>query len=118
STDMELEELSTDMEEDTEMMDEVDNDDGFVDEVELLDETERAALKKEIRPVKLVLVKVRKLAYKTIHSTTIILPAWHAILKDLSEPQTLMPCDVATRWNSMFDMLDYILEHHEAVDTI
>ncbi|KAG1791478.1 hypothetical protein EV424DRAFT_1265938, partial [Suillus variegatus] len=91
---------------------------GFVDEVKLLDKKEQAALNKEIRPVKLALVKVPKLAYKTIHSTTIILPAWHAILKDLSEPQTLMPRDVATWWNSTFDMLDYALEHREAVDTV
>ncbi|KAG2136523.1 ribonuclease H-like domain-containing protein, partial [Suillus bovinus] len=61
---------------------------------------------------------VCKLTYKTIHLTTIILPTWHGILKDLLEPQTLMPCDVATRWNLMFDMLDYALEHCEAIDTI
>ena len=29
-----------------------------------------------------------------------------------------MPRDVATRWNSTFDMLDYTLEHREAVDTV
>ncbi|KAG2114233.1 uncharacterized protein F5147DRAFT_570680 [Suillus discolor] len=100
------------------MTDKVDNDDGFVDEVELLDKKEWATLNKEIRPVKLALVKVRKLTYKIIHLTTIILHAWYAILKDLSEPQTLMPHDVATRWNSMFDMLNYALEHHEAIDTV
>lgn len=58
STDIELEELSADMEEDTGTTYEVDNDDGFVDEVELLDKKEQAALNKEIRPVKLALVKV------------------------------------------------------------
>ena len=30
----------------------------------------------------------------------------------------LMPCNVATRWNSTFDMLDYALEHRKAVDTV
>ncbi|KAG2056066.1 hypothetical protein BDR06DRAFT_1006524 [Suillus hirtellus] len=79
---MELEGLSTDMEEDTGMMDEVDNDDSFVDKNKLLDKKEWAALNKEIRPVKLALVKVCKLTYKTIYLTTIILSAWHAILKD------------------------------------
>jgi hypothetical protein len=29
-----------------------------------------------------------------------------------------MPRDVATRWNSTFDMLDYALEHRKAVDTV
>jgi hypothetical protein len=69
SIDTELEELSAEMEEDAGVTDEIDNDDGFVDEVELLDEKERVALNKDIRPVKLALVKVsacnkRKLAVK------------------------------------------------------
>lgn len=67
STDMELEELSAEVEEEPGMMDEVDNDDGFVDEVELLDEGERVALNKEIQPVKLALVKVRMQQQKTHH---------------------------------------------------
>jgi hypothetical protein len=29
-----------------------------------------------------------------------------------------MPRDVATRWNSTFDMLNYALEHREAVDAV
>jgi hypothetical protein len=29
-----------------------------------------------------------------------------------------MPRDVATRWNSTFDMLDYALAHREAVDQV
>ena len=29
-----------------------------------------------------------------------------------------MPCDVATRWNLTFDMLEYALKHREAVDTV
>ena len=132
--DSELEELSAEMDEEAGVTDEVDNDDGLVDEVELLDEKEQVALNKEIRPVKLALVKVsaqqkkthrsqlmpqvHKLAYKIIHSTTIVLPVWYGILKDLSKPQTLMPRDVSTRWNSTFDMLDYALEHQEAVDAV
>jgi hypothetical protein len=37
---------------------EVDNDEGWVDEVELLSEDERDALERDIQPVKLALVKV------------------------------------------------------------
>ncbi|KAG2345884.1 hypothetical protein BDR05DRAFT_848196, partial [Suillus weaverae] len=76
------------------------------------------ALDKDIRPVKLALGKLRKLAYKIIHSTTIMLPAWYSILQDLAQPQMLMPRDVATRWNSTFNMLDYALGHREAVDAV
>ncbi|KAG2144435.1 uncharacterized protein EDB93DRAFT_1087674, partial [Suillus bovinus] len=61
---------------------------------------------------------LRKLAYKVIHSTTIVLPAWRKILEDLQAPVTLMPRDVSTRWNSTFDMLEYAIEHWEAIDTV
>jgi len=30
----------------------------------------------------------------------------------------MMPCDVRTRWNSTFDMLDFAVEHRNALDTI
>lgn len=65
-----------------------------------------------------VTIQLRKLAYKIIHSTTIVLPAWRRILQDLKMPVTLMPRDVTTRWNSTFDMLHYALEHRKAVDTV
>jgi hypothetical protein len=31
---------------------------------------------------------------------------------------TLMPRDVATRWNSTYDMLKYALEHRKALDVV
>ncbi|KIK77092.1 hypothetical protein PAXRUDRAFT_167828, partial [Paxillus rubicundulus Ve08.2h10] len=96
----------------------MDNDGGWVDEVELLTAEEKLELQENIMPLKLALVKVRKLAYKIIHSSTIVLPAWKNILKDLKMSATLMPRNVATCWNSTFDMLDYALSHRNAVDAI
>jgi len=29
-----------------------------------------------------------------------------------------MPQDVATRWNSTFDMLKYVLDHRDAIDVV
>ncbi|KIK76817.1 hypothetical protein PAXRUDRAFT_168693, partial [Paxillus rubicundulus Ve08.2h10] len=48
-----------------------------------------------------------KLALKIIHSSTIILPVWKDILKELKKRDSCMPQDVATRWNSTFNMLEY-----------
>lgn len=39
-------------------------------------------------------------------------------MKDLQRPITLMPRDVATRWNSTFDLLRYGMDHKEAIDVI
>ncbi|KAG1831814.1 hypothetical protein EV424DRAFT_1268979, partial [Suillus variegatus] len=91
---------------------------GWVDDVELLPADEHNKLQKNIQPVKLVLLKLRKLGYKLIHSTTILLPAWHEILGDLRMTKTNMLRDVSTRWNSTFDMLEYSLGHRKAVDTV
>ncbi|KAF8165730.1 hypothetical protein B0H34DRAFT_643420, partial [Crassisporium funariophilum] len=75
---------------------EKDNLEGWVNEVALL----------SVRPVRLVLVKIQKLAFKTVHSSTILLPEWRRVLTD-----RLSPRDVSTRWNSTFDMLHVALRY-------
>lgn len=49
---------------------------------------------------------------------TKLLPAWHNILREQGRPVTNIPRDVATRWNSTFDMLAYVLKHRRAVDAM
>jgi hypothetical protein len=61
-------------------------------------------------------MQLRKLAFKIIHSTTKHLPAWYIILKTCKLNQHIMPHDVATQWNSTFDMLDFALEYCKAID--
>jgi len=96
---------------------------GADDLVDDLDKKGRERLLAELRPIQLLLVEVRalpvmimkyshllqlrKLAFMVIHSTTIILPVWHAILEQLDLPDRIMPHDVSTRWNSTFDMLNF-----------
>lgn len=53
-----------------------------------------------------------------IHSTTLILLVWHEILKDLRMKVTCMPRDVVTRWNSLFNLLEYALKHWKAIDLV
>ncbi|KIJ18219.1 hypothetical protein PAXINDRAFT_61093, partial [Paxillus involutus ATCC 200175] len=59
-----------------------------------------------------------KLALKIIHSSTIILPVWKDILKELKMRVRLMPQDIAIQWNLMFDMLEYALKYLKAVDMV
>jgi len=52
------------------------------------------------------------------NSSTIILPQWYAKLEELGLKLHIMPCDVLTRWNSTFNMLDFALTYHMAIDEI
>ncbi|RPD68496.1 hypothetical protein L226DRAFT_601246, partial [Lentinus tigrinus ALCF2SS1-7] len=54
----------------------------WVDEVRTLSEEERVEFERQIVPVKLVLAKVRKLAYKIVNSPTILLPAWRELCRE------------------------------------
>ena len=68
-----------------------------------------------LHPVSFSHMQLHKLAYKIVNSSTILLPAWKSMLQDLGLHKWLMPCDVATRWNSTFDMLDFAIEYHAGV---
>ncbi|KAG2112248.1 uncharacterized protein F5147DRAFT_528837, partial [Suillus discolor] len=91
---------------------------GWVNKETLLNHNERLELAANIRPIRLLLVKLQKLATKIVHSTTILLPVWKGILEDLKLAQQIMPRDVSTRWNSTFDMLNFALEYRNAIDVI
>jgi hypothetical protein len=120
-----------------------DDSDGWVDEKALLSDEEQERLNKSVKPVRLMLVKVslptsflgglvnhkwqpeplphyqlRKLAYALKNSTTILLPKWFSVLEDLKLAKRMMPCDVSTRWNSTFDMLDFTLQYQTALQAI
>ncbi|KAF8548524.1 hypothetical protein OG21DRAFT_1379827, partial [Imleria badia] len=98
--------------------DDADNTEGWVDEMDELTEAEQLEVERSTCPVKLALLKLHKLGYKIIHSTTIILPAWRDILRKLCMSITYLPRDVATRWHLTFDMLEYALKHRMAVDKV
>jgi hypothetical protein len=83
-----------------------------------MDDDEQDSLHADLRPIRLLLLKLRKLAFKIIHSTTIILPVWCQILKQLNLDNRIMPRDVTTRWNSTFDMLNFALKYRAAIDKL
>jgi hypothetical protein len=62
--------------------------------------------------------QLRKVAFAIKNSTTILLPHWFEILRDLETAENMIPRDVTTRWNSTFDMLDFAIEHITAINTI
>jgi len=45
----------------------------------------------------------------------ILLPAWKDLLGKLNMTTQNIPYDMATRWNSTFDMLDFALEYQKAI---
>ncbi|KIM53564.1 hypothetical protein SCLCIDRAFT_51511, partial [Scleroderma citrinum Foug A] len=59
-----------------------------------------------------------KLAFKLVHSTMFLLPAWYTILKELDLPPKLILRDISTQWNSSCDLMGFAVEYHEAIDRI
>ncbi|KII83110.1 hypothetical protein PLICRDRAFT_119827, partial [Plicaturopsis crispa FD-325 SS-3] len=62
--------------------------------------------------------QLRKTSYTIIHLTTLILPAWTRTLERLGLALRIMPRDVATRWNSTYNMLVFALAYCQAIDDI
>ncbi|KAF6744789.1 hypothetical protein DFP72DRAFT_825141 [Ephemerocybe angulata] len=88
---------------------------GWVDERLMLSSAAREKLDADIHPVRMAIVKLRKFAYAVLHSSTLLLPLWFEILESLGLSPRTMPRDVATRWNSTYDMLSFALEYRQAI---
>ncbi|KAF8256556.1 hypothetical protein EI94DRAFT_1447676, partial [Lactarius quietus] len=87
------------------------NIDGWVDEVGEMSDMEQEELAKDIQPIRWMLIKLRKTAYTIKNSTSIV-------LDNLSLRSRMMPRDVAMRWNSTYNMLEFSLRYCEALDAI
>ncbi|KAF8153395.1 hypothetical protein B0H34DRAFT_629342, partial [Crassisporium funariophilum] len=92
--------------------------DGLVDERGGMSEEELASLEESVKPIRLVLTKLRGVSFAIKNSSTIALPQWYKVLESLSLKPRMMPRDVSTRWNSTFDMLEFALEYRAALNTM
>ncbi|TFK68646.1 hypothetical protein BDN72DRAFT_741535, partial [Pluteus cervinus] len=95
-----------------------DNVDGWVDEVDELEPNEAMDLNLNKKPVTKILCKMRTLSYKTVNSTTKLLPLWYAALEKHGLEKVLLPRDVPTRWNSTCGLLEVACDNKAAVDEI
>ncbi|KAF8581981.1 hypothetical protein K439DRAFT_1303818, partial [Ramaria rubella] len=59
--------------------------------------------------------QLRKITFKIVKSPTKLLPAWHGVLRELKLAMHMMPRDVSTRWNLMYDMLVFAPEYQKAL---
>ncbi|KAJ3965321.1 hypothetical protein EV361DRAFT_777630, partial [Lentinula raphanica] len=59
--------------------------------------------------------QARKVLFKIIHSSTDLLPKWREHVQDTAFKGRMLPRDVATRWNSTYDMLAAFLEMKDPV---
>jgi len=63
-------------------------------------------------------LQVQQLSFAIIHSTTIALPAWRSICVQHGFKPCLIPRDVVTRWNSTYDMMQFVLKYRQPIDGI
>ncbi|KAJ3753646.1 hypothetical protein EV360DRAFT_53128 [Lentinula raphanica] len=56
-----------------------------------------------------------KISFKIIHSMTILLPKWREHIAGTEFKGQVLPRNVATRWNSTFDMLAAFLQMKEPI---
>ncbi|KAF8144688.1 hypothetical protein K438DRAFT_1631433, partial [Mycena galopus ATCC 62051] len=82
-----------------------------------MDEEARAKLLQETDSVKQVITKICKLAFAIIHSTTLGLPAWRKACADHGMRARLIPRDVRTRWNSLYDMLSVAVTYKDVINS-
>ncbi|KAF8183281.1 hypothetical protein K438DRAFT_1452140, partial [Mycena galopus ATCC 62051] len=61
---------------------------------------------------------IHKLTFAIIHSTMIALPAWRKACEVHGHRVRLIPRDVRTRWNSLYDMLVIAVEYKEVINDI
>ncbi|KAF9053411.1 hypothetical protein BJ165DRAFT_1338755 [Panaeolus papilionaceus] len=90
--------------------------DGWEQELDALTWAEREAAEESLLPVRRILAKIRKVSFKTINSTTLLLPAWKECLEELNLAVKVIPRDVRTRWNSTYDMLLFVFKYQKAYE--
>ncbi|KIK05203.1 hypothetical protein K443DRAFT_44667, partial [Laccaria amethystina LaAM-08-1] len=95
-----------------------DTTDRWIDECLELSDVEHEELDDSVLPVWLLLVKLRKLSYAIINSTTLLLPKWFSTLNNLRMDECTMPRDVSTQWNSTYDMLKFTINYRKAIDRL
>ncbi|KAE9396685.1 hypothetical protein BT96DRAFT_824286 [Gymnopus androsaceus JB14] len=63
-------------------------------------------------------MQVHGLSFAIIHSMTKVLPAWHSACKAHNMKPCLIPRNVATQWNSTYDILLFAKEYAKVIDDI
>ncbi|PPQ85856.1 hypothetical protein CVT24_006134 [Panaeolus cyanescens] len=90
-------------------------------------ETKLADVRKNAAPIRKALTKVRVFAIKVNKKTTTATPAWKASVKKLAATpegkdagitERTIPRDVATRWNSSLDMIEFACRYRAAIDEV
>ncbi|EKM78496.1 hypothetical protein AGABI1DRAFT_60708, partial [Agaricus bisporus var. burnettii JB137-S8] len=91
---------------------ECDNIEGWIEEPMSVE------VKMKIEPVRLTLSKLRKVAYFIKRYPSILRSRWAQIVSEQGLPVRLMPLDVATRWNSTYDMLRFATKYKSALKVL
>ena len=62
--------------------------------------------------------QLHRLSFAIVRSTTIALPAWCRHCEAHKIKPRVLPCDVVTRCNSTFDMLNFTVQYQAIIDAM
>ncbi|KAE9385640.1 hypothetical protein BT96DRAFT_840447, partial [Gymnopus androsaceus JB14] len=63
-----------------------------------------------VQPLRSTLVKCCRISFKIINSPAVLLPRWRETMASTEFKDRVLPCDIATRWNSTYNMLCAFIE--------
>ncbi|KAE9386884.1 hypothetical protein BT96DRAFT_769541, partial [Gymnopus androsaceus JB14] len=78
---------------------------GFVEVLGEMTDIEQEEWNEAIQPLQSALVKCHRISFKIINSLTVLLPRWRETVASTGFKDCILPCDVATCWNSTYNML-------------
>ncbi|KAJ6525555.1 hypothetical protein DFH09DRAFT_936571, partial [Mycena vulgaris] len=87
-----------------------------VDILAEMSEEERELALGQMQAVKETISKLRELSFTIIHSSTKHLPVWRSKCNAAGVRERIMPRDVATRWNSTHNMLEFAVNYSAVID--
>ncbi|KAJ7364493.1 hypothetical protein DFH08DRAFT_629642, partial [Mycena albidolilacea] len=89
--------------------------DNIFDEKAVRLDEDREVFAEETKGISGALGKICTICNKIINSPTKLLPRWRKVVKANRLTLRVLPCDIKTRWNSTYNMINAALAYQRAI---